>query len=159
MDQQTTIGNVCFICDEKNGKILFLKRANDPMKGMYTGVGGKTLFAEDINFSCRREIKEETGLEVKEIKLKGVLKTILEGKNSSWILFVYVANDFTGKVIDCDEGQLEWKTKKEVLSLNLIGFIRRILPNILNENEFVEGTILHDIEGNVLKEKINSHFF
>lgn len=154
MDYQITIGNLCFILDKNNRKILFLKRFKEPMKGMYTGVGGKTMFAEDINLSCIREVKEETGFDVKDLKLSGVIKTILEGKNSSWVLFVYTTSNFSGKMIDCDEGELKWVDREEAFSLNLIGFIKRILPHILEENKFVEGTLFHDNNGDVLKENI-----
>ena len=112
------------------------------------------MFLEDINFSCVREIKEESGLDAKSITLKGVIKTILEGKNSSWILFIYTSSNFTGDLIDCNECQLNWIDKDKLFSENLIGFIKRILPNVLEENEFIEGTIIHDMEGNVLDEKI-----
>jgi 8-oxo-dGTP diphosphatase len=155
MDNKITVGNVCFILDEETNKVLLLKRNREPMKDQCTGVGGKTHFQEDINLSCIREVKEETGFDVKEVKLKGVIKTILEGKKSSWILFVYTANKFTGDLIDCDEGQLTWVNKDEILSENLIGFIRRIIPHVLEENEFIEGTIVHDMTGKVIEEKIS----
>jgi len=137
MDKKVTIGNVCFIKDTKNNKILFLKRNREPMQNMYTGVGGKTDFDEDIYTSCIREVKEEIGLDVKNLKLKGVLKTILHEKKSSWILFIYVASNFDGNLINCNEGELDW------------------LDYILDEKSFIEGTIVHDICGNVLSKKLN----
>ena len=76
-----TIGNVCFLID--NDHVLLLERSFEPMKGMLTGVGGKTNFEEDIHDSCVREIKEETGLIAKNLKLRAVIKTVLEGGNSS----------------------------------------------------------------------------
>ena len=158
MEKKITVGNVCFLIDEIKQKILLLKRSNEPMQNKLTGVGGKTDFLEDINSSCIREIQEETGLIAREVILKGVVKTILEGKNSSWILFVYICNDFSGSIKKCDEGELKWIDKEKLFSENIIGFIRRILPDILKEDHFIEGTIVHDIEGTVLKEdiKVNS---
>src|SRR3989344_7565531 len=154
MDKKIVVGNVCFIKDEENKKVLFLKRSREPMQHMCTGVGGKTDFDEDINISCIREVKEETGLDVDEVKLKGVIKTILEGKDSSWILFVYTANKFNGKLINCDEGELNWVNYDEIYSQNLIGFIKKILPHIL-EDDFIEGTIKHDLKGDVIENKLN----
>ena len=156
MDYNVTVGNVCFICDKLNRKILFLKRLKEPMKDKYTGVGGKTMFSEDINLSCIREVKEETGFDVRNIELKGVVKTILKEKKSSWILFVYKTSDYAGEMICCNEGQLEWIGIEDFSSLNLIGFIRRILPSILGEDKFVEATFVHDIDGNVLNEQITT---
>jgi 8-oxo-dGTP diphosphatase len=152
--EKITIGNVCFIKDTKNKKILLLKRFREPMQDLFTGVGGKVGFDEDIHLSCIREVKEETGLDVKDLKLKGILKTLLEGKDSSWILFIYTTEDFHGNLINCDEGDLEWIAYDEIFSHNLIGFIRKILPYILDEKTFVEGTIKHTITGQVLEDHL-----
>ncbi len=152
---KTTIGSVCFIKDVDKNKILFLKRNKEPMSDMYTGVGGKTEPDEDIYESCIREVKEETGLIVYKLKLEGVVKTILQDADSSWILFIYTANEFGGEIIDCNEGDLEWLNRDEVDSKNLIGFIREMLSAILDENKFIEGTIWHDIKGNVLKKELH----
>jgi len=154
MEQKITIGNVCFIKDSVNDKILLLKRAKEPMQNMYTGVGGKTDFGESINESCTREAKEETGLDISDVKLKGVIKTVLDGSSSSWVLFIYTTDKFDGEIIDCVEGELNWVPMADIFSYELIGFIRRILPHILSEQDFVEGLILHDIKGNIIEEKL-----
>lgn len=150
MENTITIGTVCFLIDKEQQKILFLERSNDPMKNKYTGVGGKTHFEEDIYDSCLREIKEETGFDAHQLQLKGVVKTILEGRDSSWILFVYVCDEFSGEQISCPEGELHWIPIKEIFNLNLIGFIREIIADILEETTFIEATMLHDIHGEVL---------
>jgi len=149
-----TIGNVCFLIDKNKNEILFLERSFEPMKDLFTGVGGKTNFDEDIHASCLREINEETGLNAKNLKLKGIIKTILSGHDSSWILFIYTSSEFSGKQIDCPEGKLHWVGINDVEKLNLIGFIREIMPFVLNEDSIIEGTITHDLTGTVLSKKI-----
>jgi ADP-ribose pyrophosphatase YjhB (NUDIX family) len=124
------------------------------MKDMYTGVGGKTEFQEDIRLSCAREVKEETGLEISELTLRGVVKTLFEEKNSSWILFIFVARALNDKFETCEEGTLEWVDKDEVPSCHLIPFIREIISFVLSEDLFVEGMIFHDFEGNVLNKTL-----
>lgn len=160
MEQKVTVGNVCFIQDRRNGRVLLLERSRDPMKNKSTGVGGKTHFEEDIHSSCIREVKEETGLDVKSVQLKGVLKTILEGSRSSWLLFAYTADYAGGDLIDCSEGELYWENVKGIdLKENTIGFIRKILPKVLQDGGFIEGTIIHDIRGNVLREELKTYGF
>ena len=151
-----TIGNVCFLLDKKNNTVLLLERLREPMKDMLTGVGGKTNFEEDIYDSCVREVKEETGFDARNLQLKGIVKTILEGHDSSWILFVYTCSDFIGEQIVCPEGDLKWVDISQIYDVNLIGFIKEILPFVLNENAMIEGTIKHDMEGKVLKKTIRS---
>ncbi len=146
---KVTIGNVCFIQDVGARKVLLLKRNREPMQHLVTGVGGKTGFCEDIHASCIREVKEETGLDIIQPKLKGVVKTILDPGDSSWILFIYIADRFTGQLTPCDEGELYWVTYDQIGSQNLIGFIRIILPQVLFGDRFVEETIHHDYCGAV----------
>jgi 8-oxo-dGTP diphosphatase len=151
IDPKITIGNVCFVINEHTSKVLLLKRSRHPMKDQYTGVGGKTYYEEDIRFSCIREVKEETGLDLTDIQLKGVLKTVLaEGGSSSWILFVYVGKTADTALEECDEGILEWVNESELATYDLIGFIKEILPNVLDKNQFFEGTIHHDRQGRVI---------
>lgn len=161
MDKRTlgkkiTVGSVCFIKDEKKKKVLLLHRKNEPMQGLYAGVGGKTRFDEDIQTSCLREIKEETGLHVSSVALRGVIKTILDGKDSSWILFVYSTDTFEGELCECAEGTLEWVDYDQVQNYNLVGMLRNILPVVLEREGFIEGTVVHDASGKVLRELLNS---
>jgi len=154
MTKSLTVGTVCFLIDKHEEKILLLERNSEPMQDMFTGVGGKTNFEEDINKSCIREIKEETGLDAKNLKLKGIIKTILKDFDSSWMLFVYTTEDFSGKQIDCPEGELKWVNIDEIYKVNLIGFIRDLLPYALSSNTIIEGTITHDKNGLVLERDI-----
>lgn len=154
---KNTIGNVCFLIDETKEEILLLERYNEPMSNLFTGVGGKTNQQEDIHNSCIREIEEETGLVASECQLKAVIKTILKGSESSWILFVYTSKKFDGKMIECDEGKLVWISIKNLFNKNLIGFIREILPSVIQEGNFTEGTIIHDINGQVLQKIIHTY--
>lgn len=153
--QKTTIGNVCFLIDEKENKVLLLKRAFDPMKGKYTGVGGKTRFNESTYASCLREVKEETGFDVTKLELKGVVKTILEKNNSSWLLFVYISKEFSGLQIDCDEGELLWVDIDQIMDYPLIGFIKELVPHIFHNKAFIESLILHDKKGEVIDFQIH----
>lgn len=158
MEKKITIGNVCFLLDKQNEKVLLLNRHKDPMKNMCTGVGGKTEFHEDIHLSCLREVFEETGLEPTNVRLKGILKTLVDGGSSSWILFAYTGECSSNTPInDCDEGVLEWIPISEMNSRNIIGFIQKILPHILQEDCFFEGTIVHDQKGQVLQDTLKVH--
>jgi 8-oxo-dGTP diphosphatase len=152
-NKSLTIGTVCFLIDEKTGKILLLERSRSPMKNKVTGVGGKTNFEEDILSSCIREIKEETGFEAKNLRLNGIIKTIEESLDSSWILFIYTCCEFYGQQSECPEGKLFWIDRNDVQNQNLIGFIKELIPHILNGDSF-EGTIIHDMEGNVISKQL-----
>lgn len=156
MNPKITIGTVCFMKNIENNQVLFLKRKNEPMQNLYTGVGGKTKPEEDVMESCIREIKEETGLDAKELKLKGIIKTILDENKSCWILYVYTCSNFSGSLIQCNEGDLKWFNQEKINQLQLIGFIKEIIGSVLKYETIIEGTIWHDMNGNVLQKELRS---
>lgn len=119
------------------------------MQGLYTGVGGKTGFSEDIRASTLREVEEETGLILSQPILKAVVKTVLEGQASSWILFAYLAYAQTELLQPCDEGLLEWTDLLDLASVPLIGFIREILSHVLSSEHVLEATFHHDAQGKI----------
>lgn len=56
----------------EKGKILLIKRGNEPFKDMWALPGGRVENNETTEECAIREMKEETGLQVKIIKLIGV---------------------------------------------------------------------------------------
>lgn len=142
MAPKTTVGDVCFI--RKDGKVLLLRRDKKPMKGKWTGVGGKTEFHEEPLESCLREVKEETGLDI-EPKLAGIITTINKAERSKWFLFVYVANSYRGELKQSREGILEWVNEEKLYEKDL-AFIRVSLPYILHRERkgLITGKIIHD---------------
>jgi 8-oxo-dGTP diphosphatase len=54
------------------GKIVLIKRKNEPYKDYYALPGGIVEYGESVESALRRETKEETGLDVEPYKLVGV---------------------------------------------------------------------------------------
>jgi len=154
--RKTTVGDVCFI--RKDGKVLLLRRSKEPMKGKWTGVGGKPEFFEEPLESCLREVKEETGLDIKP-ELAGIITTINKARGSKWLLFVYVADSYRGDLKQSREGILEW-VDEEKLHEKDMAFIKVSLPYVLNRKRkgIITGKILHngkDVLGCILRDEKN----
>lgn len=58
----------------KDGKLLMIRRGNDPGKGLWSIPGGRLDRGEYIVDAVAREVKEETGLDVEVRELLGILE-------------------------------------------------------------------------------------
>ncbi len=61
----------CAIFDGK-GRVLLIRRGNPPFKGEHALPGGFVEIGETVEDACRREVLEEVGIEVGELRLIGV---------------------------------------------------------------------------------------
>lgn len=56
----------------ENGNIIFIQRQNPPFQGQWALPGGQVEVGETVEEAIIREVKEETGLKVKVVRLIGV---------------------------------------------------------------------------------------
>lgn len=110
---------LCYI--EKDDCYLMLhrvKKENDLNHDKWIGVGGK-FEAEEMPEECMlREVKEETGLTLTSYRARGVI-TFISNEWGTEYMHLFTADQFTGEITDCDEGELVWVSKKEIKELKL----------------------------------------
>lgn len=100
----------------RNGKVLFGKRHDDPIKadsalrgeGTWTLPGGKLDYGESFEEGARREIAEETGIELHSVKVIAVNND--KNEYAHFVTIGMVSDDFSGEaaVMEPDE-IVEWK--------------------------------------------------
>jgi 8-oxo-dGTP diphosphatase len=97
----------------------------------YNGIGGHIERDEDIYSAARREVIEETGLDVEHLRLVGLIN--IDGDAPTGImLFVFAADSQSGEPIPSDEGTLEWVERDHITQVDLVEDLPVILPRAIN---------------------------
>jgi len=77
----------------KDNKVLLIKRAGEPGRGLWSIPGGLVELGEKIKDAVRREVKEETGLEVKVNEIADVTEIITRDEEGK-VKYHFVIVDF-----------------------------------------------------------------
>lgn len=112
-----TITTLCYI--ENNEQYLMLhrtKKQNDINQGKWIGVGGHVENEESPEECLAREVKEETGLTLTSYRLRGLV-SFINSECESELMCVFTADEYTGNLITCEEGDLQWIAKTQVPDL------------------------------------------
>jgi len=113
------LATLCYV--KRDGHTLMVyrnKKPNDIHEGKWNGLGGKFEAGETPEECVIREIHEESGLIIHDPKLCGLLM-FPHFKGDDWYVFVFLANEFEGELIDSPEGKLEWIEDSQLSNLNL----------------------------------------
>ena len=85
------------VCVIKDGKVLFGKRKNAHGEGSWCFPGGHLEFNESVEDCAKREVLEETGLSIKNLRVGPYTNDIFEKENKHYVTLFVVA--------DCDSGE------------------------------------------------------
>lgn len=128
---------LCYIEQEEQYLMLYRnKRKKDINRGKWIGVGGHKEENESIEECLLREVYEETGLKLLKYELCGKLHFYID--DTYEISYLYKSNAFEGKIKECDEGELKWIPKKDILSLNLWKGDYLFLDKLLKNEPYFE---------------------
>lgn len=115
-------------------KILLVKRAHPPNKDMWAIPGGKLEYGETLEDAVKREMLEETNLEVKVLNLLSLIQMIKEG-------FHYVILDFLCEIVGgnlnpaSDAADAKFFSIEEVKNLNTSPTTKEMLIRYSNKEQ------------------------
>lgn len=93
-------------------------KKNDINHDKWIGVGGHFEGRESPEDCLLREVKEETGLTLEKYSFRGIV-TFISDDDVAEYMHLFTATEFSGQIIDCGEGKLEWYPVDKIDELEL----------------------------------------
>ena len=133
------LATLCYVINKTNNSVLMIyrnKKENDYHQGKWNGLGGKFELGESPEECAKREIKEESGLAVKTVSMKGFITFPLFDGREDWYVFLFTADEFVGELIDSPEGKLEWISKEKLTEIKLWDGDKIFIPWLFEDKFF-----------------------
>ncbi len=125
---------------KKGDKFLMIRRSENKKfaPGYLFPIGGKVERQEDPYIGAIREVKEETGLDIANLRLECINfeKNPYKDRTEDWMTF-YFSAEYTGGTIapQEDEGQLLWLTREAILNDKLHSSLKHVIEDIFDYNK------------------------
>ena len=94
------------------------RKKNDMNHDKWVAIGGRFEDKESPEDCALREVWEETGLTLLDCASRGIVRFRSDNYEDE-DMHLFTATRFTGEIIDCDEGDLAWIDKAELLRLTM----------------------------------------
>lgn len=102
----------------RDGAVLLIRRGKQPYLGHWTLPGGSVIWGEPLKESLKREMLEETGLEVKVGELAGHLEAIDAKGDHHFVILDYHIEVLGGDLVAGDDAsEARWVPLAEVSTL------------------------------------------
>jgi ADP-ribose pyrophosphatase YjhB (NUDIX family) len=109
---------------EDRGRMLLVERGTEPLKGVWSLPGGAVETGERLKDAIRREVREETGLEVEPVSIAEIFERIMPDAAGRaeyhYVLIDYLCNVTGGELrAASDASRAVWVPREELASYDL----------------------------------------
>jgi 8-oxo-dGTP diphosphatase len=126
-----TVATLCFILKGRE-VLLLLKSEGRFGGGKWNGLGGKLTVGETPLGCVRREVMEESGLDVPAPEFHGTLYFRFgDDPLRDWLVHVYSTTEFRGEPKPSEEGELRWFPLRDIPYEGMWEDDRHWLPLVL----------------------------
>ncbi|MDD6094870.1 MAG: 8-oxo-dGTP diphosphatase [Clostridia bacterium] len=122
--ENVVLTNMCMVYD--GDKILVQDRKDPGWQGI-AFPGGHIEKGESIVDSVIREVYEETGLKIENVRICGVSQWTAKDNSYRYIVFFFKTNCFSGELRPSEEGEVFWIDRKDLSKHKLAGNFERKL--------------------------------
>lgn len=152
--KEIKLTTLCYI--ERDNKYLMMhrtKKKNDINEDKWIGVGGHFEIGESPEECLLREVREETGYELRNFKFRGIVTFIFEkfGKEIAEYMHLFSAKNVAGEPIECNEGVFEWVDKNKVYDLSLWEGDKIFLKLLENRSDFFSLKLVYDSDEKLIE--------
>ena len=110
---------------ERNGKILLIKRKYEPGIGKWALPGGIVEYGETVEETAVREVKEETGVDIKLERLLGVYNLMVKDEignlKKQFVIVCFLSKGLTENLKPDEEvADASWFKPEEIWKLPLV---------------------------------------
>jgi 8-oxo-dGTP diphosphatase len=123
----------------RDGKYLVIRRSTlkKTLPNHVHSIGGKADLDEEPMHAAIRELYEEAGLRVKDIRCEAVVTEVWPKDHTSpyptnWQIFYFSGEYTDGEITQTEEGELIWLTQEELMREKIFPSVKKILPYILD---------------------------
>ena len=134
---------LCFV--RAAGKLLLVRvdRSKPHFGGYLNGLGGHVAPGEDLRESARRELREESGLDVPGLALRGVLHEVGLA-SSDRLVFIFVGDlPAAAPLRGSREGEVGWFETAALPWDELVPDLVEFLPRMLESDELLFMTVAY----------------
>lgn len=150
------LATLCYVMHDNKTLMLYRnKKENDYHQGKWNGLGGKFEQGETPEECAVREIREESGLIVKDPNLKGIITFPMFDGKDDWYVFIFTFSGYEGELIDSNEGDLSWIDDDKLTDLNLWEGDSKFIPWLYQDKFFSAKFVYED--GRYIDHKVNFH--
>lgn len=131
---------LCLVYDD-NGHILVENRLSKTWSGVALP-GGHVEPNESFTQAAIREVYEETGLSVHNLRLCGV-KQFQQDQETRYVVFLYKTNCYSGTLRSSEEGNVFWIRRDEIDNYPVVDDFEELL-RVFEQDDFNEFIYTHD---------------